>query len=31
MKHPLINIFVDFNEFIKKHISLQDIKLEGLL
>jgi hypothetical protein len=29
--HPPINVLVNFNDFIKKNIKLQNIKLEGLL
>jgi len=28
--HPLVNILVNFNDFIEKNIKLQNIKLEGL-
>ncbi len=28
--HPLTNVYVDLNQFIKKYDSLQDITLEGL-
>jgi hypothetical protein len=28
--HPPTNVYVDLNEFIKKHDTLQDITLEGL-
>jgi hypothetical protein len=28
--HPSTNVFVDLNEFIKKHNTLQDITLQGL-
>jgi len=28
--HPFTNVFVDLNEFVKKHNTLQDIPLQGL-
>jgi hypothetical protein len=28
--HPPTNVYVDLNEFIEKHDTLQDITLEGL-
>jgi hypothetical protein len=31
LMHPPVNILIDFNEFIQKHKSLQDINLKGLL
>jgi hypothetical protein len=30
MMHTLINILVNYNNFIEKHVSLQDIILENL-
>jgi len=29
--HPPINVLIKFNDFIKKNIKLQNIKLKGLL
>ncbi len=28
--HPPINVLINFNDFIKKNIKLQNIKLKGL-
>jgi hypothetical protein len=31
LMHPPINILIDYNEFIQKHETLQDINIKGLL